>query len=338
MKSSSRLFPVQLASAEVVGSLAEDVYSIKPQNSTDKSVQIAVTHLSPLPASTPQEPPKNSWWMRAKTASSPRLKPALILLHGCYQNRRLWFSETNCQLVNELISQGFDVWLMEQRGHGMSPQNQAFERNTLDDCARYDIPAVNAFVTEKTGTKPSWVGYGEGAGALLLALGCGALKRETVTHVTGIGSPFVSEFRAKLPLSNWLSGPLQLTPTQNLQRGPEIENSHLLKQLLKESAWPGIRGEAMGINLWHELAQLEIPLYWLAAGSELGKLDSGLRELHRKGMLEVSQVLLDIEQLLPEKIQDTLADTRNIALLMDAVSSSVSTMWQGETFIAASSN
>ena len=45
MQSSSQLFPVALLSAELRGDLTEDVYRLKPNNSPDSSVELAVTRL-----------------------------------------------------------------------------------------------------------------------------------------------------------------------------------------------------------------------------------------------------------------------------------------------------
>lgn len=45
MQSSSQLFPVALISAERRGDLVEDVYRLKPANSPDASVELAVTRL-----------------------------------------------------------------------------------------------------------------------------------------------------------------------------------------------------------------------------------------------------------------------------------------------------
>ncbi len=73
MQSSSNLFPVALISAERRGDLSEDVYRLKPGNSPDWSVEIAVTRLG----------------MADDTA--PRGVP-VILLHGSFSNRRFWFS------------------------------------------------------------------------------------------------------------------------------------------------------------------------------------------------------------------------------------------------------
>lgn len=45
MQSSSKLFPVALVSAELRGDLVEDVYRLKPNNSPDRSVELALTRL-----------------------------------------------------------------------------------------------------------------------------------------------------------------------------------------------------------------------------------------------------------------------------------------------------
>ena len=45
MQSSSDLFPVALMSAEFRGDLSEDVYRLKPSNSPDFSVELALTRL-----------------------------------------------------------------------------------------------------------------------------------------------------------------------------------------------------------------------------------------------------------------------------------------------------
>ena len=48
MQSSSNLFPVALISAERRGDLSEDVYRLKPGNSPDGTVELAVTRLGPV--------------------------------------------------------------------------------------------------------------------------------------------------------------------------------------------------------------------------------------------------------------------------------------------------
>ncbi|BBP64145.1 hypothetical protein PHLH5_16860 [Pseudomonas sp. Cab53] len=73
MQSSSNLFPVALISAERRGDLSEDVYRLKPGNSPDYSVELAVTRLGMADA--------------GQTRGVP-----VILLHGSFSNRRFWYS------------------------------------------------------------------------------------------------------------------------------------------------------------------------------------------------------------------------------------------------------
>ncbi len=73
MQSSSNLFPVALISAERRGDLSEDVYRLKPGNSPDGTVELAVTRLGLA------DDPEN------------RGMP-VILLHGSFSNRRFWYS------------------------------------------------------------------------------------------------------------------------------------------------------------------------------------------------------------------------------------------------------
>jgi hypothetical protein len=73
MQSSSNLFPVALISAERRGDLSEDVYRLKPANSPDGTVELAVTRLG-----------------LADVAQSRGMP--VVLLHGSFSNRRFWYS------------------------------------------------------------------------------------------------------------------------------------------------------------------------------------------------------------------------------------------------------
>ena len=108
MQSSSNLFPVALISAERRGDLSEDVYRLKPGNSPDGTVELAVTRLG--------------------LADAPESRGIpVILLHGSFSNRRFWYSPKGIGLGAYLARQGFDVWVPEMRGHGLSKRNQDYE-------------------------------------------------------------------------------------------------------------------------------------------------------------------------------------------------------------------
>ncbi len=132
MQSSSHLFPVALISAERRGDLSEDVYRLKPANSPDISVELVVTRLGMADASQVRGVP-------------------VILLHGSFSNRRFWYSPKGVGLGAFLARAGFDVRLPEMRGHGLSARNISWNKNRVADYARYDLPAIGAFVRELSG-------------------------------------------------------------------------------------------------------------------------------------------------------------------------------------------
>lgn len=291
MKSSSRLFPVRLMRAEVLGSCTEDTYLIKPNNSPDKQVEIAVTHLVPM-----------------DKAAEQQQKPALILLHGCYQNRYFWYSPQGQGLATQLLPY-FDVWLMEARGHGLSPVNQGYDNNSLLDYARYDIPAVNAFVAEKTASSPCWLGHNEGVASLLYALASGALLEEATQAIVGLGSPWFAPGWIKLPLAARLQSIVLRGYHRQSERGPEPEPAHLVAANRADQGFLSSPGMALGKDFWSRLAASRVPFHWLGSESDFGlqnkklqriigenkSLSNGLvgitNRLHLHGHEETEQVL-----------------------------------------------
>ena len=130
MQSSSTLFPVALLSAERRGDLSEDVYRIKAGNSPDPSVELAVTRLGLADQAVAQGVP-------------------VILLHGSFSNRRFWYSPKGVGLGAFLARAGFDVWIPEMRGHGLSPRNRHWRHNRVADYARFDLPVIGAFIESR---------------------------------------------------------------------------------------------------------------------------------------------------------------------------------------------
>ena len=59
--------------------------------------------------------------------SAPRGVP-VILLHGSFSNRRFWFSPKGLGLGAYLTRLGFDVWIPEMRGHGLSQRNEEYRQ------------------------------------------------------------------------------------------------------------------------------------------------------------------------------------------------------------------
>ncbi|KAF1010891.1 MAG: hypothetical protein GAK32_01195 [Pseudomonas fluorescens] len=253
MQSSSNLFPVALISAERRGDLSEDVYRLKPGNSPDGTVELAVTRLG-------------------KADAPPRRGVPVILLHGSFSNRRFWYSPKGIGLGAHLARAGFDVWIPEMRGHGLSRRNQQYARNRVADYARYDLPAIAAFVREQSGQIPHWIGHSLGGITLAAALGGQHLGAPAVASVALFGCQVSRTYwPLKIPPVEW-SGRLILKRFPHLsgtrlKRGPEDEPIGLALEALR---WHGLFGRfgEPGCDWWKGLAGVDVPVLAVTAAGD----------------------------------------------------------------------
>lgn len=267
MQSSSNLFPVALISAERRGDLSEDVYRLKPGNSPDGTVELAVTRLG-----------------LADVAQNRGIP--VILLHGSFSNRRFWYSPKGVGLGAYLARQGFDVWIPEMRGHGLSKRNQDYTRNRVADYARYDLPAFGAFVREQSAQIPHWIGHSLGGTTLAAALGGQYLGAPAVASVALFGSQVSRTYwPLKIPPLEWgarlllkrfgqLSGP-------RLKRGPEDEPVSVMIESMRWHGLFGRFGEA-GRDWWKGLAEVDVPLLVVSAAGDQQDPDWACRKLYEQ--------------------------------------------------------
>ena len=253
MQSSSLLFPVALISAERRGDLSEDVYRLKPANSPDISVELVVTRLGMADDSQVRGVP-------------------VILLHGSFSNRRFWYSPKGVGLGAFLARAGFDVWLPEMRGHGLSSRNITWAKNCVADYARYDLPAIAAFIREQSGQTPHWIGHSQGAISLAAALGGKYLSDLEVASAAFFGCQINRRYWSlKIPPVQWgayllLKRFKQLSGTR-LKRGPEDEPVSIALETLR---WNGFMGRFKDAerDWWAGLAEVQIPALVVAAAGD----------------------------------------------------------------------
>ncbi|WP_370601302.1 alpha/beta fold hydrolase [Pseudomonas nitroreducens] len=251
MQSSSQLFPVALMSAEFRGDLTEDVYRLKPGNSPDSSVELVLTRLG----------------LRDGSRGVP-----VILLHGSFSNRRFWYSPRCIGFGPYLARAGFDVWIPEMRGHGLSPRNQDYDRNRVADYARFDLPAIARFVVEQSGQAPHWIGHSLGGITLAAALGGGYLEDGQAASVALCGSQISRTYwPLKLPPVAW-SGRFLLKRMgglsgSRLKRGPEDEPLGLALETLRWYSLFGRFGEKDN-DWWGGLQNVKVPVLAVASDGD----------------------------------------------------------------------
>jgi len=227
MKSSSNLFPVRLLRAEVIGDLTDDVYLVKHRRDpSDPDVEVAVSHIGIYD-------------------QDSKGKQPIVLVHGSFTNRGFWISATGVGLARYLAEQGFDVWLLEMRGHGLSPRNQTYKDNNIERYVSSDVPAVNDFIIEKTGMKPIWAGHSLGGVVISTALASGNLAEIDVNGIALFGTQVVRRrLGLQIPFVPTL-GKLWFTFKQHemdgrkLGIGPENEPAGIAKEYLN---WMGLLG------------------------------------------------------------------------------------------------
>lgn len=130
-------------------------------------------------------------------ARGPAVAPwPLILCHGVVTNAYSMDLDDEHSLARWLAGRGFDVWLLDLRGHGDSGKPGLFGslpgRWSFDDYVDRDVPAAIAAVRARTGAaRVAWVGHSMGGMVAYAHLGRAAGRGDDggVARLATLGSP-----------------------------------------------------------------------------------------------------------------------------------------------------
>ncbi|MET9971826.1 alpha/beta fold hydrolase, partial [Streptomyces sp. NPDC006356] len=86
-----------------------------------------------------------------------RDRPAVLLLHGHTASADMFLLPETRNLVDVLLDDGYEPWLLDWRGSCRLPYNETGRRYTYDDVALYDIPEAVAHIRTRIGDRPLFV-------------------------------------------------------------------------------------------------------------------------------------------------------------------------------------
>ncbi len=120
--------------------------------------------------------------------------PPIVLCAGYACNRHFLDFDDRYSLARFLARRGFDVWMLELRGHGLSePLRRRPSAWTFDEFVRFDVPTALAYVRAQAGKLPVWIGHSMGGMVVYAALGqdstCGSMADVALAGLITIASP-----------------------------------------------------------------------------------------------------------------------------------------------------
>jgi pimeloyl-ACP methyl ester carboxylesterase len=223
---------------------------------------------------------------RVKPRGLEPLPFPVVLVHGTYSTRSFWISPKGVGLGAYLADQGFDVWIPELRGHGLSPKEESFSDITAEAQIRFDLPAIQATVHSITGSPAFWIGHSFGGLFTLAALSMKWLEQEKVRGVITFGSqislgdrylkipPLVWTFTALLKIIGHL-------PAPTFGLGPEIEPAGVILETFRWKKFRGKWTNSEGVSYWDGMGDITIPVLTYAAADDKNDPPAGCRKMHK---------------------------------------------------------
>jgi pimeloyl-ACP methyl ester carboxylesterase len=95
--------------------------------------------------------------------------PPVILAPGTFSNSSFWLGTRGTGFARYLADRGFEAWVIDFRGHGLSQRPAPGQDWNFDDWGRFDVTAVIEAALEE-GRTPLLVGHSAGGASMLAAL------------------------------------------------------------------------------------------------------------------------------------------------------------------------
>ncbi|RPF30604.1 alpha/beta hydrolase [Streptomyces sp. TLI_185] len=103
-----------------------------------------------------------------------RDRPAVLLLHGHTASADMFLLPEIRNLVDVLLDDGYEPWLLDWRGSCRLPYNATGQKYTYDDVALHDIPAAVSHIRSRIGDDRPLFAVAHCIGALTLSMSMAA--------------------------------------------------------------------------------------------------------------------------------------------------------------------
>lgn len=170
----------------------------------------------------------------------------IILVPGTFSNHAFWLGTRGTGFARTLAERGFEAWVVDPRGHGLSQRPGPDDRWDFDDWAHNDLTAV---IEAATRHRPALlVGHSAGGAAALAALAVRTRLRERVRGIVTIATPVpwlqpMRRVGAYLTLA--VTRAFGRFPAPLLRLGPEDELPGVMSQWMRwnlQGRWEGNDG------------------------------------------------------------------------------------------------
>lgn len=220
--------------------------------------------------------------IRSKNPNSDTIP--VILVHGTYSKRNFWVSPNGIGIGPFLAEAGFDVWIPEFRGHGLSTKDSRFSEITAEQQIRYDLQAVQQYVYSRNKASQSWVGHSFGGVYILASLACQWLDQHIMRNLITFGSQISKgEAFLKIPGVSWICSMIVKRigyfPAPRLGLGPEVEAAAAMIEVIGWKKFLGKWQNSEGFCYWDGMAGVHIPFYAFAGAADKSDPIEGCRIL-----------------------------------------------------------
>lgn len=178
----------------------------------------------------------------------------VVLLPGMFDSRRLYLWPDGGGLAVALARAGFDAWILERRGIGVS--SAAHARAGWHEALQHDLPLAQREVARASGRPAFWLGHSFG-GVLLARALTSTLDRDQVAGAVLVASAADPPLLAARVTAAALTVGAQrgMFPARRLGFGPVDEPRDAVRDAL---AW--VRDERAAAQVTTPLAQVDVPL------------------------------------------------------------------------------